>query len=34
MLASELRKCPICQSGLFVDERICPDCLEPEDHDD
>jgi hypothetical protein len=32
----ELRRiCPICRArDLFVGELICPDCAEPEDHDD
>jgi hypothetical protein len=30
----EERRCPICRRGLFLDEVICTDCAEPEDHDD
>jgi hypothetical protein len=32
---SHHRKCPLCDlTDLFIGEAICPDCLEPEDHDD
>jgi hypothetical protein len=33
---SDVRRiCPICGArDLFVGELICPDCAEPEDHDD
>ena len=28
------RQCALCRTDTYVDEHICPACLEPEDHDE
>lgn len=34
MLDADIRTCPKCKAHLFLDQVMCTDCAEPEDHDD
>jgi hypothetical protein len=33
-MSTDIRICPICRRHLFIDQVVCTDCLQPEDHEE